>query len=182
MFRIKLLTIFSACALSAAACSSIPGAGGLSSGGENYAAGSPVGAQLSGGDRGALAEAVVRAVETGENQTWRGRNAVGVVMPKSYSLANLKYDPRVRLPLAARGVDLNQKMETDMGLYVLTRNSNIRLGPGTEHKIAEVLPSGAGVDVVGRVVDKEWTAGRFRGAHSRLCASEFADQGARHGA
>ena len=60
-----------------------------------------------------------------------------------------------------------------MGLYVLTRNSNIRLGPGTDHKIAEVLPSGAGVDVVGRVVDKEWmlvaSEGSIRGyVHQNL--------------
>lgn len=139
------------------ACSSIPGADFLDGGGgENFAAGSPVADQLSGADRDALADAFIAAMETGQRQTWSGRRAVGEVTPGGYELANLYADPRQRIALAHGDVNLAQVVETDLGLYVLTRNSNIRKGPGTEYDIAEVLPSGEGVDVVGKVIDQNW--------------------------
>ncbi|MHA7873414.1 MAG: SH3 domain-containing protein, partial [Hyphococcus sp.] len=52
--------------------------------------------------------------------------------------------------------DLDPVMETDLGLYVATRNANVRIGPGTAYAVAEMLDAGAGVEVVGRVVDKSW--------------------------
>ncbi|MCK5750754.1 MAG: SH3 domain-containing protein, partial [Oricola sp.] len=96
------------------------------------------------------------AMETGEAQTWRGGRAVGAVTPANYAIANLKPDPNERIRAARGDFDLSPMMETEMGLHVLTRNSNIRTGPGTDAKAVEVLPSGTGVDVVGRVSDKNW--------------------------
>ena len=57
---------------------------------------------------------------------------------------------------AALAGDLPEKKRTDLGLYVLTRNSNVRKGPGTEHGVLETLPAGSGVEVVGRLTDKNW--------------------------
>lgn len=149
----RLLVLLAAAALGA--CTSLPKIGG-GLGDVNYAAGSAAGARLSGSDREALAAAFKAAMESGENRQWRGGRAAGVVMPGGYALANLKFDPDARIDAARGDFDLAHIMETDLGLYVLTRNSNIRIGPGPENRIAEVLPSGSGVEVVGRLIDKDW--------------------------
>ena len=145
-------------AIALAACAGAPGADGLigRSAGVNYAAGAALAPGLSGRDRAALGEAFVAAMNSGEMRRWRGERAVGVVMPGGYALGNLYSDPS-RLVSAARGdFDLAHVMETELGAHVLTRNSNIRTGPGTDNQIAEVLPSGSGVEVVGRVVGRNW--------------------------
>ena len=138
------------------ACASLPGTGGIGSGAPDYSIGSSSAGQLSGADRAALAEAFVAAMDTGQTRQWRGNRAVGVVMPGGYALANLSPDPDARIAAARGDIELGHTMETDLGLYVLTRNSNIRTGPGTDNEIIEVLPSGAGVEVVGRVTDRNW--------------------------
>lgn len=145
-------------ALGLAACAGLPGADGLigGTGGVNYAEGAALAPSLSGRDRAALGAAFVAAMDAGEMRQWRGERAVGVVMPGGYALGNLYGDPS-RLVSAARGdFDLAHRMETELGDHVLTRNSNIRTGPGTDNQITEVLPSGSGVEVVGRVVDRNW--------------------------
>lgn len=145
-------------AIALAACAGAPGADGLigRSAGVNYAAGAALAPGLSGRDRAALGEAFVAAMNSGEMRRWRGERAVGVVMPGGYALGNLYSDPS-RLVSAARGdFDLAHVMETELGAHVLTRNSNIRTGPGTDNQITEVLPSGSGVEVVGRVVGRNW--------------------------
>ncbi len=152
--RSAALMIIGAGVLSA--CSSMGSLDPFSGDSVNYAAGTPVADQLNDADREALAAAVARAMETGTAQNWRGRRAVGVVTPGGYALANLKADPAARVDAARGDLDLGHVVETDLGLYVLTRNSNIRTGPGTEAKAVEVLPSGSGVEVVGRVRDKNW--------------------------
>ena len=148
--------IMSAAALGA--CSSLPSMGGLgpSSGGGDYAVGSPVSESLSSSDREALGEAFVSAMNDSAPAQWRGKKAAGVVMPGDYALANLRANPNARIPAARADLDLAHVMETDLGPHVLTRNSNIRIGPGTENTIAEVAPSGSGVDVVGRIGSKSW--------------------------
>jgi hypothetical protein len=140
------------------ACSGLPSMGGLrsSSGGGDYAAGSPVSDRLSSSERDALGEAFVKAMDEGAPVQWRGKRAAGVVMPGNYALANLQADPNARIPAVRADLDLAHVMETDLGPHVLTRNSNIRIGPGTENTIAEVVPSGSGVDVVGRIDSKSW--------------------------
>ncbi|PQA85805.1 SH3 domain-containing protein [Hyphococcus luteus] len=153
-FRRSALMLMAALALGA--CSSLSDISPFESGGVNYAGGSPAGDRLNGGDRDALAAAFTRAMETGSAQSWRGDRAVGEVTPQGYAIANLKPDPRARIAAARGDFDLAHVMETELGLYVLTRNSNIRTGPGTDNKAVEVLPSGTGVDVVGRVRDRNW--------------------------
>ncbi len=138
------------------ACSSMGSLDPFSGDNVNFAQGSPVADNLNNADREALSGAVMRAMETGAPQNWRGRRATGVVTPGAYALANLKADPAARIDAARGDFDLAHIVETDLGLYVLTRNSNIRSGPGTNAKAVEVLPSGSGVEVVGRVRDKNW--------------------------
>lgn len=148
--------IIAAAALSA--CSGLPSMGGLGSSSNvgDYAVGSPVSDRLSSADRDALGEAFVSAMNDGAPVQWRGKKAAGIVMPGDFALANLKADPNARIPAARADLDLAHVMETDLGPHVLTRNSNIRIGPGTENTIAEVIPSGSGVDVVGRIDSKNW--------------------------
>ena len=149
------LSAGAAAALSA--CAGLPGADGLiGRNAPDFAAGANLAPSLSGGDRAALAGAFAQAMETGEAQRWRGDRALGIVMPGGYALGNLDADPGAVKASARGDFDLTHMMETDLGPHVLTRNSNIRTGPGTDNAIAEVLPSGSGVDVVGRVVDRNW--------------------------
>jgi len=122
----------------------------------DFAAGSPVEYRLTSRDRDMLSEAFLRAVDTGAPQSWRGKHASGAVTPEGYAISRLKDDPDARIPAARGDLDLAHVVETELGLHVLTRNSNVRLGPGPENKAVEVLNSGAGVDVVGRVRDKNW--------------------------
>lgn len=156
--RLTRLTILSLGALTISACSSIPFLDDDLSGGGGgaYAGGSTLAPLLSGEDARALDQAFLSAMETGEPQTWRGPRASGVVTPDTYALGNLKANPRETIPAARADLDLDPVLETDLGLYVLTRNSNVRTGPGTGYKVAETLASGSGVDVVGRTDDGSW--------------------------
>lgn len=148
------LTVFAAAVLGA--CSSLPSMDRFSGGDVNYAAGSALEGNLVGADRAALAVSFRDAMNTGASQNWSGRRALGRVEPGGFAIASLKADPDERLEAARGDLDLTHLVETEMGLHVLTRNSNIRVGPNTTDKVAEVLPSGSGVDVVGRVRDKNW--------------------------
>lgn len=130
--------------------------GNLGGDDQNYAAGSSLGGQLSGNDRDALADAFVIAMDEGRTQKWRGRRVGGTIEPGGYAISNLLTHPGSLIDTARTDLDLTHKMETDLGLYVLTRNSNVRIGPGSDNRIAEVLSSGTGVAVVGRVVNKPW--------------------------
>jgi len=159
MHSFPKLTILWLGAIWLGGCSSLPSMGGFSSGGgENYAAHSTLGRQLTRGDAQILASTFLAAMDApaGAPQGWAGKRARGAVIPGAYALANLLADPARRVSAARADLDLVHVMETDLGLYVLTRNSNVRTGPGTENKITEILPSGAGVEVVGRVADKSW--------------------------
>lgn len=138
------------------ACSSLSSMDPFSGGSVNYAEGAPIRTELSRADYDALAYAFNQAMNTGKPQSWRGKRAGGVVEPKAYAIANLKANPNTRIKAARGDLELTHMVETEMGLYVLTRNSNIRTAPSTKGKPSEVLPSGSGVDVVGRVTDKNW--------------------------
>ena len=160
---LKKFTIIGAAFVLLGACSTLPSSGGFSGSSDNFASGSAIGGSLSSGDRKALSHAVVQAMETGQAQRWAGSSAVGVVTPEHYSLANLKSDPAKRIALASSAIELNHKMETELGLHVLIRNSNIRFGPGTDKGKAKVLHSGAGVEVVGGVIGKNWVLVAYEG-------------------
>ena len=153
-FRQMALTMFGAFALGA--CSSLSSMDPFSGDSVNFASGSSIDAQLSSADHEALSAAFVTAMNTGAPQSWRGRRASGAVTPQAYALANLKADPAARIEAVRGDLDLTHVVETELGQYVLTRNSNIRTSPGTDGKAVEVLPSGSGVEVVGRVRDRNW--------------------------
>jgi surface antigen len=153
------------CAAGAACC--LAGcAGGLSFGGvDNYAAGSPLGAALPDSEAEALAPAFLQAIERGadgERFDWRGESAFGWVKAREPRLGNLKADENDR-PIVAAGLDLSETYETEMGLYALTRNANVRTGPGTDFPVRAQLLSGTGVTVVGKVVGKPWMLGEVDG-------------------
>jgi len=163
-FHIRL-TILALGAVALSACESLPLVGGEFSPGasDNFAQGSALGAGLSPGDRRALSLALTEAMETGVAKSWRGARAAGAVTPAGWSLGNLKADAAVRVPAARDNLDLEDVLETELGLYVLTRNSNVRIGPGTEYGVAEILPSGAGVDIIGRTVRDDWMLVAYEG-------------------
>ncbi len=162
-FRLTILAI-GAAALSA--CESLPLIGGdfQSAGDENFAGGSRLSVLLSADDARALDAAFIDAMDSGAAKSWRGARAAGAVTPAGWSLANLKTDPAARTPAARANIDLAPVLETDLGLYVLTRNANVRLGPGASHGVAEMLPSGAGVEIVGRTVRDGWMLVAYDGA------------------
>ncbi|MFN3960793.1 MAG: SH3 domain-containing protein [Parvularculaceae bacterium] len=127
-------------------------------GGENFAALSPLGAELEAADVRALKTSFQQAMDAGaagERFEWRGAGAFGWVKAREARLGNLKADADDRPPMPA-GLVLNETFETEQGLYALTRNANVRLGPSTEHPILTQLVSGTGVIVVGKVVGKPW--------------------------
>lgn len=153
---VKKLTLISMLALAAGACSTLSTISGGGGDGGDFAAGSAFAERFSAADREALNAAFVEAMDAGKLQSWRGKRAIGAVDPGGFSLANLKPDPNERIAMARADIDINHVLETEFGLYVLTRNSNVRIGPGTDYKVAQMLPSGSGVEVVGRVVGEKW--------------------------
>lgn len=150
------LSLIATVSMMVAACSTLSELDPFDDGAANYAAGAPQEISLSGRDQEALAYAFNQAMETGEPQGWSGPRARGVVEPLNYAVANLKGNPATRIAAARGDFNLAQTVETELGLHVLTRNSNIRLGPDAGARAVEVLPSGTGVDVVGRVDNKNW--------------------------
>lgn len=150
------LSLIGAAFLVLGACETFSELDPFDGGSPDYTLGGPGGLNLSGRDRDALAYAFNEAMATGKPQGWTGSRARGVVEPVSYAVGNLKADPSARIEAARGDLNLSQVVETELGLYVLTRNSNIRTGPGTDNPAVEVLDSGTGVEVVGRVSDRNW--------------------------
>ena len=147
--------MFGLIALALSGCVSASNFGGA---GANYAAGSSLSDQLGGRELSALETAFLSAMndkQPGEEVSWRGGAASGKVIAGRHKAGNLRADPS-QLIAFRPGLFLSQKYETELGEYVLTRKSNIRYGPSTETKVAEVLQSGAGVEVVGRVIGEPW--------------------------
>ncbi len=151
--KLAMIALFGTMML--AGCSSLPSMGSGTARGD-FAAGSALDYRLPNDARSALAQAATDALETGEARSWRTRRASGVVEPASYALANLQANPRARIKAGRGDFDLGHQIETEMGLYVATRNANVRLGPGTEHQVTEMITPGQGVEVVGRVTNKSW--------------------------
>ncbi|MCB2114405.1 MAG: SH3 domain-containing protein [Parvularculaceae bacterium] len=143
-------------ALSLCACSG--GSGFDFGGGDNYAAASVLGAEISGSDARALELAFIQAVERGapgERFDWRGPSAFGWVKARGRCIGNLKPDP-LDCPEAPEGLALDETYETEQGLYALTGKANIRLGPSTNDPVRLQLPAGSPIVVVGKVVGKPW--------------------------
>ncbi len=148
--------LFGALTAALGACSTLSDLDPFDDTSANYALGAPKDLALSGRDKDALGVAFEQAIASGKPQGWTGSRARGVVEPLSYAIGNLKADPAALIDAARGDLDLAQVVETELGLYVLTRNSNIRTGPGSDNSAVEVLPSGTGLDVVGRVNNKNW--------------------------
>lgn len=166
MFGGVRLTILAVGVITLSACESLPLIGGEfpSSRSQSFSSGSRLAVNLSPSDMRLLDEAVVDAMEQGAARRWRGARAAGAVTPAGWSLGNLRTDPDARTPVVRSNLDLGAVVETDLGLYVLTRNANVRLGPGTEYGIAEKMASGAGVEIVGRTIRDDWMLVSFEGA------------------
>ena len=148
--------IYFAAAAMLAGCAST--GGGFGGGSENFAAQSPLGAELGAGDARALRTSFLQAMDAGaagERFDWKGEGAFGWVKAQDQRLGNLKADDGDRPPMPA-GLVLDELYETEQGLYALTRNANARLGPSTDQPILTQLVSGTGVTVVGKVVGKPW--------------------------
>lgn len=124
----------------------------------NYASGSVLGARLPEKDQRDLKPIFIQAVSNGTNGErfdWRGAQSFGWVRSGERMLGNLRPDENDRLTYPT-GLSLDYDLETEKGLYVLTRNANVRLGPSTEFKVVRQLQSGDGVDVIGEVVGENW--------------------------
>ena len=158
----RLAAVFTA-AFTLSACA---GGSGLDFGGsENYAAASVLGAALPTQDARALQPAFLQAVEKGgdgERFDWRGPAAFGWVKGRAGCIGKLKPDP-TDCPAAPAGLSLDETFETEQGLYALTRNANVRLGPSTDFPVLEQLVSGTGVNAIGKVVGKPWMLGETDG-------------------
>jgi len=149
-----------------AGCSTLDAVTDFGGSRSNFAAGSAMEHQLSGRDRSALSDAFLTAMQSGEAISWRGGKAVGAVEPTGYALANLVAAPNGRIAMVRDDLDLNHMMETELGAYVLRRSGNMRTGPGTDNPVIKELPAGAGVEVVGRVINKPWMLVAIDGAVS----------------
>lgn len=132
----------------------LPGRGGAG----NFAAGSGLGVQLNRAERSALEDSFLSAMATrkpGVAQNWQVNRGAGSVTAGGYFIANLMPHPET-LMRARTGLDLSYRLETEQGAYVLARNANIRFGPSTDFEIVETLPSGTGVEGIGRVEGATW--------------------------
>lgn len=124
----------------------------------NYAAGSRLGIGLPKKDQRDLKQVFVQALSNGvdgERFDWRGPQSFGWVKAGNTLLGNLRPDENDRLGYP-KGLSLDYDLETEKGLYVLTRNANVRLGPSTKFNVVTQLESGDGIDVIGEVVGENW--------------------------
>ncbi len=126
-------------------------------------AGSVLGASLTATDRRAINSAFRQAIENSNSSVgsvntfvpWQSKRASGSVKIGSFYVGNLLANPDDVLP-APLGLELRYQLETEQGAFVLTKNSNIRLGPSTNFDVVDTLPSGTGVMGVGRVLGQPW--------------------------
>ena len=159
MRKIKLLAGALALILSGCASSDLGGLGNvLNSSPVNYASGSILGTKLPEKDQRDLQPVFTQAITNGANgerYDWQGPASFGWVKAKENLLGNLRPNEADRLPYP-KGLDLSFNLETEKGLYVLTRNANVRLGPSTDYGVITQLESGTGLDIIGQVENGEW--------------------------
>ncbi|MEM6538447.1 MAG: SH3 domain-containing protein [Pseudomonadota bacterium] len=153
--------------------------------------GSSLSGQLTGSDRKALEAALSDALLTDQEKVdWAGDTARGRIIPAGRFLSGvqgnlggdfLTDDTATNGQSAPTDVPpnlyLGEPLETDLGLHALKRNSNVRVGPSTDYKILETLPSGTAVTALGKVSGKPWmlvaTSGKVRGyVHANLMAKQ----------
>lgn len=132
---------------------------------QNYAEGSPLGLELSGRDRASLQSAFLAAMDGGEGERfdWQGGAGFGWVKAGARRIGGLKPDPQDR-PAYPAGLELDQPLETELGLFALTRNANVRQGPSTDHKVLRMLTAGDAIVGVGKTVGAPWVLSEHDGA------------------
>ncbi len=123
----------------------------------SFASGTSLQGQLNRTDIRALNQVFLSAMdnEQANTSTWQGTNAEGSITPGRYFIANLLADPDL-MTVARPGLDIAFDMETEQGDFVLTKNSNVRQGPSTNHTIVETLPSGTAVKGLGKIINQDW--------------------------
>jgi len=124
----------------------------------NYASGSVLGIRMTSKDQRVLQPVFSHALSggaNGERFEWRGPSAFGWVKAKKTSLGNLRPDENDLLEYP-QGLDISSRLETELGLFALTRNANVRNGPSTDHRVLAQLPSGTAIDAIGRVPEGDW--------------------------
>lgn len=153
-------------AMALAGCATGPASGrpGLESS-VAFAAGSPLGGELSRGDRDALTKSFEQAVSAGapgERFDWKGPTAFGWVTAGARVLGDLK-PAAATWPEYPAGLFLDETFETEQGLYALTRKANVRSGPSTDFPVINTLEAGVGVTAIGKAVGKPWLLAEYDG-------------------
>ena len=150
------------------ACSGYPRAGdfaGFGGTSVNYAAGSLLGVNLPPADAAKLEPVFEQAAARGapgERFDWRGRESFGWVKAGTHVLGNVKAS-RFDRPAYPEGLYVSAAMETELGPYALISNANVRKGPSTDFEVLRQLPSGTGIEAVGRVVGQPWILAEIDG-------------------
>ncbi len=148
-----------ATALVSAGCATGPVSGRtVSESSAAYAAGSPLGSEISRSDQVALARVFEQAVSAGapgERFDWKGPAAFGWVTAGKRVLGDLKPVP-ASWPEYPEGLHIDETFETEQGLYAVTRTANVRSGPSTDFPVIDKLEAGVGVVAIGKTVGKPW--------------------------
>ena len=132
----------------------------------NYAEGSPLGLELPARDQASLQSAFLAAMDSGgagERYDWQGGAGFGWVKAGARRIGGLKPDPQDR-PTYPAGLVIDQPLETELGLFALTRNANVREGPSTDHTVLRQLTAGDAIVGVGKVVGAPWVLSEHDGA------------------
>ena len=124
---------------------------------KNFAIDSALAGQISKADQTALDRAFIDAMaQSGTSIVpWQGERSSGGIKPGDFLLANVLPDPNELLP-TRKDISTEFMLETEQGDHVLTKNSNIRLGPSTDYSIVETLSAGTGVEGLGLVQGETW--------------------------
>ena len=121
--------------------------------------GSRVGSRLSGSDRAAVELALWQSLQAKGTRlrTWKNpeTGSAGHARASGASLRDVDYKAGTEL-VAPLGLDAEHILVPDSGRYSTSTNSNVRLGPSTEHRVAKTLKEGTLVDAVARVQGRDW--------------------------
>lgn len=98
--------------------------------------------------------AVLRAIETGENVSWKGgegraRGEARVVSTETERAAS-------SIPYSTRTVQLVPGLDLVGAVFSATRNSNVRSGPSTDYEVVGSIARGEKVDVLGKVENADF--------------------------
>ncbi|MEM6850508.1 MAG: hypothetical protein AAF527_02220 [Pseudomonadota bacterium] len=124
----------------------------------NYASGSYLDGRLQPDDRTKLAMAFVTAMDGPDRRTtaeWAGERAEGSVESRDVFLRADAGEGGWDVPAPA-GVDTSLPFSHNTEMRVMDRTAKAFLGPRTGARVADTLPVGADVVVLGSVADGDW--------------------------